>query len=252
MIELKHVSASYGETKVLDAVDWRLDGGELCVVVGPNGAGKSTLLKVACGLLPASGALLDGESVASLAPKTRAQKVTLVHQQTESVFDYTCLDFVLMGAHARSGRFSFDSDADVAKAEEHLGTMGVGHLAARPFTSISGGESQRVVLARTLMTQAPCWLLDEPTASLDPKHQIASLDLVRRHVDADPSHCAAVILHDLNLAARYADRVTIVHDGKVAHDGPVADVLTSDTLSQIYDVEIVPVPYDGGTLFVTK
>ena len=253
-IQLRGVSVSFGDRRVLQDLDWALEPGQMCALVGPNGAGKSTLLKAACGIvIPNQGSVtLAQRPLLEIPVRERAQQIAVVHQHTQTVFDYTCLDFVLMGSHARNARFSLDSPKDVEQAKRLLASLDAGSLAQQPFSALSGGEAQRVVLARTMMTEAPIWLLDEPTANLDPKHQISTLNAVRRHVQASAAHAALVVLHDLNLARRFFDRVTVLDQGVVAADGTPKNVLTSELLSDVYDVEIQSVSYEGGDVFVVN
>lgn len=230
-LELAH---RFHADTILDGIDLRVDRGESVALMGANGAGKTTLLRLLAGLLtPTAGRVrVDEQPIDSLGRREVARRVSLVPQTRPPAFGFTALEFALMGLHATSSRFSVDGPAERQRALDALERMQVASLADRPMTQLSGGEAQRVTMARTLVSGAPFWLLDEPTSNLDLRHQIALLDTVRRH--ADDGGAALVIVHDPNLLSRWFDRVIVLADGVIAADGAPQDVLTPELFENAF------------------
>jgi iron complex transport system ATP-binding protein len=225
-----------GDRVVLDGVDLEVRVGEVLALVGPNGAGKSTLLAALAGDHPvAAGRVAVGDRpLAEFSAAALARRRAVLPQQHAVGFAFTALEVVRMGraAWARTGR-SRDDDALVAAA---LTEADVTHLAHRPFPALSGGERARVALARVLAQDTETLLLDEPTAALDLGHQETVMQVVRARADAGTA--VVVVLHDLDLAAAYADRICVLERGRVAADGPPAQVLTGELLTRVYDYPV--------------
>jgi iron complex transport system ATP-binding protein len=250
-VELDGLTVELGGQPVLESVSLSVERGEFLALVGPNGAGKTTLLRAVNGLVtPDAGTVrLGGTDAGGLSVRQRAQRVATVPQETSVGFDFPVRDLVAMGRTAHRSRLSRADEADRAAVERALERTDTAGFADRSVGSLSGGERQRVVLARALAQAAPLLLLDEPTASLDINHQVRVLGLVRSLVgdgtagvggdDPSSARTAVAAIHDLDLAARFCDRVALLADGHIRAVGPPAEVLRSDRLADAYGVETV-------------
>ncbi|MFA9415671.1 heme ABC transporter ATP-binding protein [Natrinema sp. HArc-T2] len=238
-ISVEDVSLSFSELSVLEDVSLTIEPGEFVGFVGPNGAGKTTLLRLISGALePDSGSIeIDGTDVHGLSSRASSRLVSVVPQDTTLSFSFPVRDVVEMGRHPHRSRFSSATPDDRAAVERALERTRTVELADRPIDEVSGGQRQRVVLARAIAQATPVMLLDEPTASLDVNHQVETLELVRELVDEGRTVIAAI--HDLDLAARYCDRLVLLSDGAVARDGPPSTVLTGDALADSFDANAV-------------
>ncbi|WP_328913147.1 MULTISPECIES: heme ABC transporter ATP-binding protein [unclassified Streptomyces] len=241
-----------GQRSVLDGVELPVRAGEVLALVGPNGAGKSTLLGALAGDVPAeSGELaVGGQPVRAWSPGQLALRRAVLPQSAPLAFPFTADEVVRMGRAPWAGTALADED-DPAVAEAMAATE-VTAFAGRPYPSLSGGERARVALARVLAQRAPLLLLDEPTAALDLHHQELVLRVCREQ--AGLGRAVVIVLHDLGLAAAHADRVAVLSGGRIAADGPPADVLTAALLSAVYrhPVEILPHPRTGLPLILPK
>jgi iron complex transport system ATP-binding protein len=240
VIELDGVSLSLGGVSILDGVDLAVDRGEFVGLVGPNGAGKTSLLRTVNGVLaPDAGTVwLSGDRVTSLGPIEVGRRVATVPQDTHLGFAFTASQVVDMGRTPHRSRWDWsDGDDAVDAALERTGTA---ELRDRPVDELSGGERKLVLLARALAQEAPALALDEPTANLDVAHQIRVLDVVSEFVSADGTALAAI--HDLDLAARYCDRLCLLADGRIRVAGPPASVLDDPALGDAFDVDAVVTP----------
>jgi len=233
-IEIDAVSVTLGDTAVLDSVSTTIDEGRLVGLVGPNGAGKTTLLRVINGVLdPDQGSVrVTGQDVSALDSRATSQLVATVPQSTASTFEFPVRRIVEMGRTPHIGRFGTRTSADRDAVDEAMDRAAVSHLADRPVTEVSGGERQRVFLARALAQETPILLLDEPTSDLDVNHQVRTLDLVTDLVDEGRTVVAAI--HDLDLAARYCDELRLLHDGRIRAAGTPESVLTAATLEAAF------------------
>ncbi|WP_431980265.1 heme ABC transporter ATP-binding protein [Streptomyces qinglanensis] len=239
-----------GGRKVLDGVDLTVAAGEVLALVGPNGAGKSTLLAALGGDLAteAGSVLLGGRRVGEWSPRALAVRRAVLPQAATLAFPFTVADVVRMGRAPWAG--TRQEDLDEAAVAEAMTEAEVAAFADRQFTALSGGERARVALARVLAQRTALLLLDEPTAALDLRHQELVLAVCRSRAAAGAA--VAVVLHDLNLAAGYADRVALLDAGSLTALGPPGRVLTSDALSEVYrhPVEVLAHPADGSPLVV--
>ena len=236
-LDVRDVDVELGGTRILEAVSANVADGRLVGVVGPNGAGKSTLLRAMNGIVePVEGAVLvDEQAVHDLPSKAASRRIASVPQDTHLGFEFTVRETVEMGRHAHVPRFG--SDPDPGAVERAMERADVARFADRAITSLSGGEKQRVLLARALAQQTPVLLLDEPTASLDVNHQVRTLELVRGLAD-DAERAVVAAIHDLDLAARYCDELVLVADGRVLDSGAPAEVLTPHAVRDAFDARV--------------
>ena len=231
----RRLRVALGGTPILHDVDLRVASGELVALVGPNGAGKSTLLRALAGLLPADGdAELLGRTVSAWSARERGQRLALVRQATDLTAAFTVRDIVALGRAPHLGWLARPGAADAARIDAALDAMGLRALAERQAPTLSGGEQQRTLLAQALAQDAAVLLLDEPTAHLDIRHQLDLLARIRRQSRQGRAVVAA--LHDLGLAARFADRIAVLSDGRLVADGPPRDVLTPALLHDVFGV----------------
>jgi iron complex transport system ATP-binding protein len=241
VLEAISVTVHAGDRALLDNVSVALRSGETVALIGPNGAGKTTLLRVLCGeLRPAMATVqLKGCALASYNPRTLAEHRFVLSQHVSVAFPFTVTDVVRMGANDRGGA-RIDALVESALAETDLVPF-----AERNIMTLSGGEQQRAHLARVLV-QLACGetahgpgvlMLDEPTASLDLRHQLDVLELAKKRARSGTAVIA--ILHDLNLASLFADRIVLLHRGKVAGEGTPAETITDSTLAQVFGLDTV-------------
>jgi iron complex transport system ATP-binding protein len=251
-IRAENVTVVRGGRTILDDVSLDLPGGDVVAVVGPNGAGKSTLLAVLAGDLdPVRGSVtLDGRALGTIPHHEQALRRAVLLQEHTVSFPFTVREVVEMGRHAhrsprrrrrrdepRPGGQDHDAaDRDEAVVRRCLEDTDLVGLAHREITTLSGGERARAALARVLAQDTPVLLLDEPTASLDLRHQEQVLQLGRRRADAGVA--VLVVMHDLGLAAAHADRIVVLHGGRVRADGPPTAVLTQDLLGEVYGLAV--------------
>ena len=239
MIRIDGVVVELGGREVLRDVSLSVPAGEFLGLVGPNGAGKTTLLRTVNGLVePTRGRVaVAGEPVVGRSARDLARRVATVPQETTLGFDFSARDVVAMGRTPHQSRFAGADAADHDAVERALERTETAALADRPVGELSGGERQRVLLARALAQETPVLLLDEPTASLDINHQVATLSLVREL--AGEGRTAVAAIHDLDLAARFCDRLALVADGELVAVGTPREVLTADRLERAYGVRTV-------------
>ncbi|MFC4564359.1 ABC transporter ATP-binding protein [Nocardiopsis mangrovi] len=235
-LRLDRVGFGYArEQAVLHGVDLAIPRGETVALVGRNGCGKSTLLRLFAGALrPTSGrVLLDGEDIASMGRRAIARRIAVLHQALPPIPGMTARRLVRQGRFAHRGVLGMLRDTEDDTTRRAMDRAGVAGLADRPLESLSGGERQRVRLALALAQDTPVLLLDEPTTYLDVRHQLEVLELV---ADFAERLTVVMVLHDLDHAARYADRIVALRDGAVAADGGPADVVRDSMLRDVFGV----------------
>ncbi len=222
---------------LLDGVTLHADRGQLVGLIGPNGAGKSTLLRAISGILGyRDGAVrLDGADIKSLSSKAIAAGLALVPQIAPYTHGFTCIELVLMGRYPHLGRFQIEGKEDDRIARDAMRLTEIEQFADRTLDTLSGGERQRVFVSRALAQQPRVLLLDEPTSNLDVLHQLKVFDLVRKLVDEGLTAVAAI--HDLNMAARYCDRLVLLTGGRVLAEGSPEEVLSPETIESAFGVK---------------
>jgi len=234
MLEAIDIVARAGQALLLDEVSFRAAPGDIIGIVGPNGAGKSTLLRILAGLaLPASGRVqLDGTTLSTLSRRERARKIAFLPQGGLAESAVTVRQIVALGRLPHGGR-----GHDAIAIDRALDAVGIVQLADRAMTSLSGGEQARTLLARALAVEAPYLLADEPTASLDPRHQIDLMECLRIRAAAGTS--VIIILHDLSLAARYCRQLVLLARGRIAACGPPETLLEPALLESVYGIPFI-------------
>ena len=250
-VRLDRVSFRINGTVILDDVSAELTTGSVTGLLGPNGAGKSTLLRLIAGLeSPETGQVeLDGAGLHSLSRRETARRVALLEQNAAPSVDLSVREVVLLGRIPHRSRLlgGFGGEADHRVAEESLAMVGAGALATRAWHSLSGGEQQRVQIARALAQRPSLLLLDEPTNHLDVSAQLGLLGQVRAL-----GLTAVMALHDLNLAAAYCDRILLLHRGRLVAAGTPTEVLIPEIIAEVYgvDCDIVAHPRGGHPVIV--
>lgn len=239
MLQADNVSIRWDRADAgLHGVSLRVPSGALFGILGPNGSGKTTLLRVLSGILaPAAGrVLLDGNDVATITRRAIARRVAVVPQETHLAFDYTVLEIALMGRYPHLETFGLEGPEDVRIARDALSATGTLALEQRSFSTLSGGEKQRVVIASALAQSAEIMLLDEPTASLDLGYQIEIASLLRR-LNEERRVTVVVATHDLNFAVAVCSDLALLREGRVMASGRTDSVLNRQSIAALYGVE---------------
>ncbi len=237
LLAARGVDVRRGDKAVVTGANLELSSGQVVALLGPNGAGKTSLLQAAMGLVPlAGGALhLGGTPTEALSARERALRVAYLPQLRTLAWPARVRDVVALGRFAYGVAFGSSLSAEDDKAiDDALAAADLTHLADRRADALSGGEAARMHCARAFASDAPLLLADEPTAGLDPRHQLTTFELLRDYAAAGRS--VLVVLHDVNLAARFADRLVWMHQGRLVADGPVAQTLTVAEVERVYGV----------------
>lgn len=244
-IETKELKAVLGGNEILKGVDFTAEGQKVIGVIGPNGSGKSTLLKCIYRVLkPSGGAVyLDSTPIQKLPVRQTAQQIAVVAQHNYYNFEFTVQDVVLMGRSPHKRAMERDNADDFRIVAESLATVGMQEMAGRIFSTLSGGEQQRVILARALAQQTPCLILDEPTNHLDIQHQLQMMELVR-----GLNRTVITAVHDLNIAAMYCDELYAVLDGNIVGHGTPDTLLTPEFIREVYHVDARVLTDEDGVL----
>ncbi|GAB2502566.1 Iron(3+)-hydroxamate import ATP-binding protein FhuC [Corynebacterium atrinae] len=249
MIRGRNLTYAYDDHLVVDKVSVTVPEGGTLGLVGPNGSGKTTLLRTLYGSLqPTAGdVMVDGQPISDIPRRARAKTMAVVVQEHASDLPMVVADLVMLGRLPHQGLMSRASARDERIVADALREVGVLHLAERNFAELSGGERQRVLIARALAQEASHVLLDEPTNHLDIRYQHDVLDLLSNL----PTSCA-VVLHDLNLAARYCDQVAILDHGRVVAQGTPHDVFIPEILEPVYGIRVRRLDEDGELTLVFR
>jgi len=239
LISVDQVSFAYGTIEAVKDLSFSVAKGEVFGLLGPNGSGKSTVVRLLSRVLtPRGGRVsLAGRDLGTYSREELARQVAVVPQETVIELPFSVLEVVLMGRSPHLGRFGFERAEDLAIAHRAMEQTGVRELAAREIHELSGGERQRVILARALAQEPRVLLLDEPTAFLDIKHQVEVYDLVKT-LSRQNELTVVAILHDLNLAALYCDRLALLKSGRLFCLGTPEQVLTYTNIKAVYETEV--------------
>lgn len=239
-IEVKDLKIKLSGKEILHGLNMKIEEGKFIGIIGPNGSGKSTLLKAIYRILKPSGGsiFLNGENIKDLSYRDSAKEIGVVAQTNQVDFDFTVFEMVLMGRNPYKKNFESNSIEDLDLAKKSLEKLGMYEYKDRLFSSLSGGEQQRIILARALAQGTSCYILDEPTNHLDIKYQLDILELVK-----SLEVTSLVALHDLNLAAMYCDYIYVMKDGYIVDHGRPELLLTEEFIKRVYDVE-TEVEYD--------
>ncbi len=238
-VSIENLQVFLGNREIISGLNLTVQQGKFYSIIGPNGAGKTTLLRtIAGGLQPSQGRILiEGQDLAGLTNKERARKIAYVMQDTAIDFEFSVLDYVLMGRYPYLRVLQNEGTADLASARKAMEITNTWDLREQNINEISGGERQRVVVARALAQETPIVLLDEPVSQLDLYHQLELLDTLREMVTRYGATVVAV-LHDLNLAAQYSDYLVLLNKGKIIKEGSPAEIITNEVLAPVYNLEV--------------
>lgn len=239
-----NVSFGYDEKTILNDICLTIDGPGLVCILGPNGVGKTTLVKCINKLLkPISGHVyFNGVDVQTMGRLDIARESAFVPNSSNSVFSMSVAEAILLGRHPHAGWVT--SDKDIETVDHVIGLLGLEEFADRDVRSLSAGQTQRVMIARGLVQEPKVLILDEPTSNLDVKYQMDVMRFLKAYAH-DKGILVIMVCHDLNITAAYADRVILMHGGKVFSDGPSSDVLTEDNIKTVYDVDARVIEVEG-------
>ena len=242
-LTLSGVTVAVGSVEICSEVSLAVEPGQVVGIVGPNGSGKTTLLRAAYRMLrPRLGHVLVGEDdLWELRPLEAARRIAVVVQEPRTDFEFTVREVVAMGRSPYQPAFAGESAEDRRRVDDALAQVGIAALAARSFSTLSGGEKQRALVARALVQEARVLILDEPTNHLDIRYQLEVLDLVR-----SVGVTTLIAIHDVNLAAEYCDHIVVLQDGRVRAAGATETVLVPEVLEPVFGVRVERVPRAGG------
>ena len=234
-LKIENLNFEIDNTKILNNINFEIKKGEFVGIIGPNGCGKSTLLKNIYNILtPTNGNIyIDNSSITEFSPKELAKKISTLTQHSGGDFDFSILDIILMGRYAHSSMFSSTNKKDLLIAEKALDKVGLSHFKHRSFLSLSGGEQQRVMIARAIAGENDFFILDEPTNHLDIRYQLEIMDIMK---SLDITMFSAI--HDMNIASTYCDKLILLNRGEIISIGTPREVLTEENFKNIFGVEV--------------
>jgi len=246
VIRVEDLSLGYEDRLVLAGLNFQVQPGEFVGLLGPNGCGKSTLLNALSGLLPPKQGriIIRDRRLGVLSSRLRAQMLAVVPQSTEVRFPFACLEIVLMGRYPHRKRLGSLTDEDLLWALRSMRRTTTEHLQKRPITEVSGGECQRVVIARALAQDPQILLLDEATSSLDVRKKLEIFEILKL-LNETKGLTVLCAMHDLNLAALYCRRLIFLKDGGIVQDGPTEEVFTPEVLAQVYQTPMEVIRHPG-------
>ena len=247
IIDVKNISFSYdGIQNAIDDINFSVEQGEIISIIGPNGSGKSTILKCISGYIrPHQGeVIVQNRNINDYSAKEIAKEMSLIQQHFALDYDFTVMQVVLMGRNPHIKRLQSESEADFDIANDALKKAGIYHLKSRSITSLSGGEWQRMILARALCQQSDIMLLDEPITGLDIKHQVNLMSVITK-LSKGNKISAVFVLHDLNLANHYSDRIILLKQGRVYKSGVPNEIMTKENLESVYETPIDIIEYNN-------
>ncbi len=244
MLKIENLTVAYGSRRILHSVSLDVETGEIVTLIGPNGAGKSTLIRAVSGVVPIEGGeiSIEGQSLRQLSTSERARRLAVVPQARNLPPAFTVYESILLGRTPYLGWFGRTSPADHERVRNALERTQMLPLAERRVGELSGGEQQRVLLARALAQDTPVMLLDEPITHLDLQHRERLIRLIR-DLATHKELAVLMVLHDLNLAAMYADRIALLVEGRLEAMGTPAEVLTESTLQRVYQIAVHVIPH---------
>ncbi len=236
---IENLTFKYDMDEVLKNTSIDIPKGSFVSILGPNGSGKTTLLKNICNILkPNSGnILINNRNVSNIKYKELAKIIAVVHQSADIQFDFSVFDVVLMGRYPYIGRFKSESRKDIEIAKEAMINTGVWEFRDKGINEISGGEKQRVMIARALAQEPEILILDEPISNLDIKYQVGILELCRK-LNREKKLTIIMTLHDINLAGRYSDYLILLDKGEIRIMDTPEKVLTQENISSVYDIKV--------------
>lgn len=241
ILEIRDLFCGYGKSEVLKGIDLSVKRGEILGIVGPNGAGKTTLFRAIAKIVGAKrgSILIDGKDVRSLSQREIAKYLAFVSQNIEGDLTISVFDYVLLGRipHRKPYQF-FEDKEDILSAEQALKATRLTHLKERPLYHLSGGERQLAQISKALAQAPKILLLDEPLSHLDIAHAVRILNLLKR-LNREESITEIAILHDLNLASEFCDRLVLLSDGKIVKDGDPREVLKFDLIESVYGTQVI-------------
>ncbi len=234
MLQVENLSFKIKEKKILVQAGFQVHEGEFVGIIGPNGSGKSTLLKNVYKVLkPQEGKIMFmNRDLLTMSNREMAQQIAVVIQEQEASFDFTVEEVVMMGRHAKKKMMESENEADREIVHQTLRATGLYEIREQSFITLSGGEKQRAFIARALVQDTPCLLLDEPTNHLDIKYQLELMNLVKAQ-----KKTVVAVIHDLNIASMYCDRLYALKEGKIVASGTPKQVLTPEFIKEVYEVE---------------
>lgn len=240
ILKIENIHCGYGDKEILKDVSFSVEPNEFVGVIGPNGAGKTTCFRAISGILDAKkgNILYNGQSISKIKAQNFAREVAVIPQSLEIPFSFTVEDFVGLGRFPHIGRFGTMNQADKDIVQEALSLTESLHLKDRDISQLSGGERQRVIIAQAFAQKPNLMLLDEPIAHLDIAHQVHLLDLLKK-LNKETGLTVVIVLHDLNLAANYCDRLIMLSEGKVYKDGPVDEVMTYQNVEAVFKTPVL-------------
>ena len=242
-LSLSGVTVAVGTVEICSDVSMDVDAGEVVGIIGPNGSGKTTLLRTVYRVLrPRLGRVVVGEDdLWELRPSEAARRIAVVVQEPRSDFEFTVREVVAMGRSPHQSSFARESAEDRLRVEDALAHVSIAELATRSFSTLSGGEKQRALIARALVQEARVLILDEPTNHLDIRYQLEVLELIR-----GMGVTTLMSIHDVNLAAEYCDYVVVLQGGRIQAAGPVGTVLVPEVLEPVFGVSVERIARNGG------
>ncbi len=236
-MKVNNLTYKVGDKTIISDINLELDPGGFYILLGRNGSGKTTLLRAMSKSIPVENqkVYISGQDINTLSPKQLAKSLAVVPQHTEFLFDFSSYQIVMMGRMPYQKLLQSDTKEDLRIVQESMERTNTWHLRNRSIKQLSGGELQRVIIARALSQTTPTIFLDEPISNLDIKHQYEIMDMLKE-INQDYKIRILLILHDLNLAYQYAQDIMIMEEGRLVHSGPKQEILTQDNINDLFGV----------------